>query len=124
VHAVAAVDVVLDHDRNAVHRAAHAAGLALGVELVGDRERVGVQFDDRVHALVDRRDPGQVPLGERACGEPSVAHRLLHGADRHLLEVDGRGLRAGDERHGERGGGGEAGDLQEIAAGEIVRHAP
>ena len=41
-HPVGGVDVVLDEDRDAVQRPAQPAGLALAVERLRDRERVGV----------------------------------------------------------------------------------
>ena len=47
-HAVCGGDVVLDDDRDAVQRAARAAGLALRVELVRNRQRVGIDLDEAV----------------------------------------------------------------------------
>ena len=46
-HPVVRVDVVLERDRDAVQRPADLAGLALGIELVGDLERLRVGLDDR-----------------------------------------------------------------------------
>ena len=79
-HAVGGGDVVLDHDRNAVQRAARAARLSFGVELVGDRQRVGIDLEDAAErrALpVEGVDARQIFLGERSRrvlpGRPSGA---------------------------------------------------
>ena len=45
-HAVGGVDVVLEEDGHAVQRPARSAGLPLGVERVGDGQRLGVGLDD------------------------------------------------------------------------------
>jgi hypothetical protein len=63
---VGGVDVVLDDDRNAVQRAAHARGPPLGVTCVGDGERVGIELDHRGKrgtAPIQRLDAGEVLLG-------------------------------------------------------------
>ena len=70
-HAIGGGDVVLDAGSGC--RAADRAhpALALGVELVGDAERVGIDLDDAAQrrALpVDRLDAGEVLVDERARG--------------------------------------------------------
>jgi hypothetical protein len=69
-HAVAGVDVVLEQDRDAVQRAARMGGVQLG----GDRQRIGVGFDHRVQRRplpVDRLDTRQRLRGQRAGIEPA-----------------------------------------------------
>ena len=95
-HAVGGRDVVLDQDRDAVQRAARSPALALRVEPVGDRERVGVDLEHAVQRRpdpVDRLDAREVFVDERPGGLPSRLHPLLQVGDRRLLEIErGRGV--------------------------------
>ncbi len=62
-HAIGSIDVVFDEYGNAVQRAARAFLMALLVESIGDRQRVGIQLDNGVDgrtALVDFVDPLQI----------------------------------------------------------------
>ena len=86
------VDVVLQQHGDAVHRAAHGAGLAFGIERVGFGERLRVEFDHRVERrarLVDRRDAIQVGLRQRVAGELALRHALLQRVDVGFVEGEG-----------------------------------
>ena len=75
-HAVAGVDVVLEQHGNAVEWPPFAR---LGVKLVGDRQRVGVQLDHRPQLRPLSVHGGyalQVHLDQASCGE---AAQLFHG---------------------------------------------
>ena len=48
--AIVRVDVVLDQNRDAMQRAAGTAILALAIQRRGDRQGVGIQFNDRLQA--------------------------------------------------------------------------
>src|SRR5271155_785001 len=66
-HLIAGVDVVFDHHRNAVERAADAFFLAFAIEGGGDRLGFGIELDYRVEAgaiFVDFRDPREVFFDE------------------------------------------------------------
>ena len=109
-HAIAGGDVVLDQNRNAVERPAHAAGPAFGVEGVGDRRGVRVDLEDAAQlgaAPVDRVDPRQVFLDERPRRLLAGFHPLLQIGDRHLVEIErrGRGRLRRQRRDRQRGGG-------------------
>jgi hypothetical protein len=82
---------------------ARAPDLPLGVELVGDRERVRVELDDGVQrgtAAVDLLDPPQVHLGELPRRIAAAAHPVLELRGRRLFEWE-RGARL--QRLAERG---------------------
>ena len=67
LHAVGGVEVVLQKDGEAVERASRAPGLALAVEGIGNRERVGIDFDHRAGGragLVDGADAVEVELAK------------------------------------------------------------
>ena len=85
LHPVGGPDVVLDQDRDAVQRAAHPSVLALGVQSLGDRERVRVQLDHRAQLLVHLGDARAIGLHHGARRHHSAAHRLLQLRDRLLL---------------------------------------
>ena len=92
-HAIARGDVVLDQDRDAVERSAYAAGTAFGVESVGDRGGVRVDFEDAAElgaAPVDRVNPRQILLDERPGRLHARFHPPLQLGDRHLVEIEGR----------------------------------
>ena len=94
--AVAGVDVVLDQDREAVQRAAGALRPALGVERVGDGQRVGVGLDDAAQlrpAAIEGVDAVEVGLGQRARGQLPGGHSLLEIGERGFDDVvlGGRG---------------------------------
>ena len=96
-HAIAGGEVVFDEHRQAVQRAAHAAGLALGIERPRDCQRVGIELDDAVELRAGPVDGGD-------------ARELL--AD-ELLAAQLAGIHGDDERRspvlGARGGGISAG---------------
>ena len=76
---------------NAVERAAWALRLPLGVERVGDRERVRIGFDDRPQSWaggVDLRDPLKIELHEPARGIAAGRHSLLELRNRHLVQLE------------------------------------
>ena len=90
-HPIAGVDVVLDEDRDAVQRPAHALAFALGVERVGNRQRVGIELDDRPQrrtAAIDRLDARGVQLDEPPRGVAAGRHRLLQLGDRRFVELE------------------------------------
>jgi len=116
LHAVRGADVVLHEHRNAVQRASHLARLALGVQSLRDRCRVGVDLDhgaQRGALAIDRVDAGQVLVDERARGVLAGLHALLQLRDGRLLELEGRdgrggglgnGFGSGESRSRESGG--------------------
>ncbi len=80
VHHAGDVDVVLDQHRNAVHRAAHLAGLALGVERVRIGDGLGIELDHRIQlrpGIVDLRDAIEVRLASapRTSAAPTPSDR-------------------------------------------------
>src|SRR5262249_25954375 len=75
----------------------------LGVELVRDRERVGICFDDAVQSRttpIDVLDARQIFFDQRACRLAPGLHPLLQVRNRRFFEIE-RALReerdAGDE---------------------------
>ena len=62
MHAIGGLDIVLDQNRDAMQRAPDLATLALGIERVGNGQRIGVEFDDRI----DRR-PRSCELSSPRC---------------------------------------------------------
>ena len=130
-HPVAAVDVVLDHDRNAVERPAHLAVLALLVTALGQAPGVRVGLDDRVEpraVAVDLLDALQVHVDQVDGGELAGLHPRLELGDGRSLQLlvgadllgDGAGgepgQQAGEGRAGARGGG----PVEEVAAAQAV----
>ena len=106
-HPIAGGDVVLEQNRHAVQRSAHAPAPPLGVESVGDERRVGIDLEDaakRRPAPVDRVNPREVLLDERPRALLSRLHAPLQFGDGRLLEIERRGegsLRPG--RHERQG---------------------
>ena len=103
-----------------MQRAAHAPGLALGVEAVRDLAGIGVQLEHLPQLgalLVERLDSGEIFLQERGGGFLPRRHSPLQFHDAKLLELERRNLgprvqgrrpfRAG--RKGSSRGGGSAG---------------
>ncbi len=93
LHAVAGVDVPLQHHRDAVQGAAHVPLLALLVELAGDPAGVRVDLQDGVDpgaALVDRRDALEIAVDEVERGHAAPGHRGLQPGDGGLLQLDRR----------------------------------
>src|SRR5207248_1534958 len=73
-------------------RPARALRLALRIESLGDGERVGVDFEERVQArapLVSLLDTRQIFLRDGARGEPARLHALLEISDRKLVQLEG-----------------------------------
>ena len=81
--------VVLERNRNAVERSAHATVGPLTVESVRLRECVGVDGDRGVHALLVEGDAQEVGLDQFARGDATVGHRTLHVGDGRLDHVEG-----------------------------------
>ena len=113
------VDVVLESDRDAVERTAHTTLGALLVESVRLCERVGVDRDRRVHALLIEGDAQEVSLDQCTRGEVPFLHRALHLGDGRLDDVEalpaGVKRRAGREQRSQQSGG-------EQTAGTILEH--
>jgi hypothetical protein len=62
-HAIPGRDVVFEQNRDAVQRAAHAPAAPVGVSLVRDRERVGVELEDRIERrtiAIERLDAREI----------------------------------------------------------------
>ncbi len=112
-HAIGGGDVVLDQDRDAVQRAANTPAPALGVEPIGDGARVRVDLDhavERRSGAIDRLDPREVLVHQRARRVLAGLHPLLQAGDGRLFQIERRRrgrLRAGGrDRPGRRDGGG------------------
>ncbi len=137
LHAVAGVDVPLEHHRDAVQRPARPLRLALVVELPGDLPRVGIELEDGVDrraALVDRPDPLEVHVDQADGGQPAAGHRRLELGDGRLLELDrllaelrqlapwiggGGGGGAADQAAQRHGGAGDGAQAQDVAAAHL-----
>ena len=78
--------------------------LPLGVERVGDRQRVGIGLEDgaqlRALACVERLDAGEVGLGDRPRRLLAGEHRGAEIGDRRLRELERRRSRRGGRRCG------------------------
>ena len=116
-HPIVRVDVVLERDGDAVQRAADLAGLAFGIELVGDLEGLGVGLDDcpQLRSLaVQGLDSRQVQLGDGSRGARPGTHCCLQVVNRRLVELERLVARHGRRGRGGRdrgpGAGGLAGD--------------
>ena len=92
LHAVARRDVVFDEHWDAVERPARPLGLALLVQFVGDRKRVGIHFEHRIDAgpaLVNLVDAREVFLGEGARREFAGLHSVLQRGEGDFIELEG-----------------------------------
>ena len=77
--AIGGVDIVLEHNRQSVQRAAELTRLALGVELSGDGQSIGIDFDNRVQArpvLVDGGDAGEIDFYKTLAGQLTTSEFL------------------------------------------------
>src|SRR5215467_14661656 len=86
-HHVRGVDVVFEHDRDAMQWAAHVAGPTLLVEPPCDFPRVLVHFEDRPKGgtlLVQTRNPIQVELDQVGSSEVAALHGRLQIGDCRL----------------------------------------
>ncbi len=97
-HRIDGVDIVLEDDRDAVQRAAHLAGLELGVQLGGDLQSVGVDAQDGVElgaTAVEGLDPIQVALHDVDDGEAALLVALAQLPDGRSPagQATGRGSR-------------------------------
>ncbi len=66
------------------------AGGEFTVELIGDRERVRVDLDDRIElgtVAIDRFDARQIDLNDLAAGQPPRVHRRAHLGNRDLFDL-------------------------------------
>ena len=81
---VGGVDVVLERHRDAVERAAQLALRAFTIELVGLLERLRIDGQRRVQAILVHPDPHQVLLDQLAGGHLAFCHRRLHLRNRGL----------------------------------------
>jgi hypothetical protein len=97
VHGVGRVDVVLDQHRNAVQRPAHFSALAFRIELVGDLQCVGIEFDDGVQrrsGCVYRGDAVEVLLHDRVRGQFTGSHASFQFSDADFFQSEhGRRVR-------------------------------
>ena len=104
------MDIVFERDRNAVERTAHAPLGALLVESVGLGERIGVDRDHRVYALLIKSDAQEVGLDQSTGGDTPFLHRALHFRDARLDDVEtlpsGLRRRAGPQRRSQQGSDG------------------
>jgi len=102
------VHVVLDQHRDAMQGAAQLAGLALGVERVGIRQRLRIELDHRIErwpGLVEFRDAVEVGLGQLMRGQLAGGHfrrGVGGGKFGHLKRGRAGGLRTGGGRGGAR----------------------
>lgn len=88
--------VVFDQHGNAVQWTSRAARAALGIECVSDRQRLGIDRDDRVQrrpVLVVRRDPRQVVFDQLPGRHLPRLHRRLQFRNRLFHHVEARGRR-------------------------------
>ena len=86
---VGGVDVVLEHDRDAVQRRARALGLPLGVERAGRLERLRVERHHRVNRwalAVVRLDAGQEALHQLLRGQGAGGEGRVQVGDGRLIE--------------------------------------
>ena len=90
LHPVGGVDVVLHEHGDPVQRAARPGRAALGVERVGDLERVGVRLEDRPEARVDGLDAFEVRLRDRPRRERARRHGRPELGDRRFLVLERR----------------------------------
>jgi hypothetical protein len=91
---VGAPDIGLEQHRNPMQRPAYLAGLALGVERVGDRERVWIGVDHGAELgppTIERLDPPEVERGDPARGVAAGLHGALQLIDRDLVELEAAG---------------------------------
>jgi hypothetical protein len=84
------VDVVLERDRNAVERPAHAAGRPLAIERVGLLEGARVDREGGVQSVFVEREPHEVLLNELMRGETARLHGRLQVRDRRFDDGEGR----------------------------------
>ena len=124
------IDVVLDEYRDAVHRPPQGASLALGVQLVGDGERIRVELDDRVDLAgpdIQLVDAIEVELGNPPGRPGPLGHATLQGGDGDFFQFErgsergpssqqGPGAPAPDTGEGRDAGGA---DHKEISAAQI-----
>ena len=104
-----------------MERAARAFGFALGVELVGDGEHLGIELDDAVErraGFIDLGDPREIPIGQATRREFARPHALLQFRNGDFIEFKrrhtaGRIIRIGMSRMRECGKGqGRSADFQ------------
>jgi hypothetical protein len=102
------VEVVLHQHGNAVQRPARAGLRPFQIEQRGVGQRVRVDEPHGVEAgpaIVERRDPLEVGLGQRDAGQLTGGHLRLQVGDGDAFEVErsGRGRRGRrqQDRHGE-----------------------
>ena len=133
------LDVVLDHDGQAVQRAERDAGAALGVAFARDGEGVVGDPGDRAQGhvgrgTVDRRDPLEQPGDERLAGQVAGGDGRRRLGGREGREVGAGGVRVahrtnlrsrrraggyslGEETAGAGAGGGVAAGAASVLAG-------
>ena len=70
-----------------MQRPAYPARLALGVEPVGDGERVGVGFEHRMERGIELGDAREVGGADGARGARAGAHGILELGDGDLFQV-------------------------------------
>ncbi len=107
-----------------MQRSAQFSVPALGVELVGDLQRIGIEFDHGVDlraGFVDRRNTIQVHLHESMRGQLAGGKALLQLGDGNLVKCECAGWRAVRERGGD--GDGSAKQKREKST-RVFPHAP
>src|SRR5258708_10292630 len=95
------VQVVLEQDWHPVQKASRSLGFAFFVERTCDRQRLGVDLDDRVErrpASIDMCDALEVLFRERGRGFLAGLHRRFEVGDSRFLQYDR--LEAGQTRGG------------------------
>ena len=93
-HSIRGVDVVFQQDGNAVQRAADLPLLPFAIELIRNRRRLRIDFDDgakRRSLSIETVDAAQVRVHDRAGGEAAGPHPSLQIRDRQFVELEGWG---------------------------------
>ncbi len=94
------MNIVLQCDGYAVERATDATLLALAVEALGFRHRIGIYADAGIQAVLVKGDAHQVSLHEIPRRQAPFTHRALHIRDACLHDVEGLvGARLDDGVH-------------------------
>ena len=70
-------DVVLDQNGDAMQRAAQETPAALGIQLAGDANRLGIRLDHRAEQRIQLGDPIQVELRDLLSAQAGARHRSL-----------------------------------------------
>ena len=88
-HLVSGIDIVFHQHRYPMHRAPNVTGLPLFIQLIGNRQRIRIDLDDRMETrsgLVDLFDPLQIKFRNGTRRIDALLHLLLQHIDRGLIQ--------------------------------------